>query len=140
MPRSLRVGFSSTKIEAQIILLAEPDELEEIIAEPADLGVDTTQVVVKTSIDGNVENESNTMTILPAPAKIKINITKTFIAPKEQENSKEKETKVESDPVTEETDTELVPASIKSDLQGRELSILPLVKRGEELSGLCSIM
>lgn len=106
-------------------------------------GVDTTQVAVKTTIDGNVENESTVTTVVTAPSKIKINISKNLAVVKDQENSKEIEASVEKSTVEElpkETNTVLVAASIKPALQNRKLSNLPIVEKGEELSGLCSIM
>ncbi|KAK2584744.1 hypothetical protein KPH14_007075 [Odynerus spinipes] len=113
----------------------EPDPEESIVSEPAT--VDTTYAAVKSSIDGNVELESAPATLPAAPSRIKINITKPLTTSKEPEEPKEKpivETPVEEHPEP------LVPASIKPALQGRKLSTLPPVEKGQELSGLCSIM
>lgn len=104
--------------------------------------VDTTQVAVKTSIDGNVENESTAPVIPTATkSKIKINISKPLAAPKEQpDESKDKDKTSDDDIDIVEAPPSLVPALLKPALQGRKLSNLPVVEKGEELSGLCSIM
>lgn len=115
----------------------EPDPEESIITEPAT--VDTTYAAVKSSIDGNVELDSTPAAIPTAPSRIKINITKPLCINKEPEESKEKEKSI-IETSTEEIIEPLVPASIKPALQGRKLSNLPPVERGQELSGLCSIM
>ncbi|XP_050479654.1 uncharacterized protein LOC126868364 isoform X1 [Bombus huntii] len=115
----------------------EPDPEESIITEPAT--VDTTYAAVKSSIDGNVELDSTPAAMPAAPSRIKINITKPLCINKEPEDSKEKEKPIVETP-TEEIIEPLVPASIKPTLQGRKLSNLPPVERGQELSGLCSIM
>lgn len=117
------------------ILHIDPEE--SIITEPAT--VDTTYAAVKSSIDGNVELDSTPAAIPAAPSRIKINITKPLCINKEPEDSKEKEKPIVETP-TEEIIEPLVPASIKPTLQGRKLSNLPPVERGQELSGLCSIM
>ncbi|XP_032680257.1 uncharacterized protein LOC116848371 isoform X2 [Odontomachus brunneus] len=99
--------------------------------------VDTTYVAVKSSIDGNVELDSTPATIPAAPPRIKINITKPLSTNKESE---EKEKVVAPETPVEENAKPLVPASIKPSLRGRKLSNLPPVEKGQELSGLCSIM
>ncbi|XP_076175712.1 pcf11 cleavage and polyadenylation factor subunit isoform X1 [Ptiloglossa arizonensis] len=113
----------------------EPDPEESIITEPAT--ADTTYAAVKSSIDGNVELDSTPAAIPAAPSRIKINITKPLCINKEPEESKEKPV---AEIPAEEVAEPLVPASIKPALQGRKLSNLPPVERGQELSGLCSIM
>ncbi|OAD61193.1 Pre-mRNA cleavage complex 2 protein Pcf11 [Eufriesea mexicana] len=115
----------------------EPDPEESIITEPAT--ADTTYAAVKSSIDGNVELDSTPAAIPAAPSRIKINITKPLCINKEPEEAKEKEKPIVETPA-EEIIEPLVPASIKPALQGRKLSNLPPVERGQELSGLCSIM
>lgn len=94
---------------------------------------------MKSSIDGNVELDSTPAAMPAAPSRIKINITKPLCINKESEDTKEKEKSIVETP-TEEIIVPLVPASIKPALQGRKLSNLPPVERGQELSGLCSIM
>lgn len=104
--------------------------------------VDTTYAAVKSSIDGNVELDSTPALVPAAPSRIKINITKPLNSNKESEENKEKEkekTTVETS-VEENAEQSLIPASIKPSLQGRKLSNLPPVEKGQELSGLCSIM
>lgn len=101
--------------------------------------VDTTYAAVKSSIDGNVELDSTPALVPAAPSRIKINITKPLNSNKDSEENKEKEKMVET-PVEENAEQPLVAASIKPSLQGRKLSNLPPVEKGQELSGLCSIM
>lgn len=102
--------------------------------------VDTTYAAVKSSIDGNVELDSTPSLVPAAPSRIKINITKPLNSNKESEESKEKEKIAAETSVEENAEQPLVAASIKPSLQGRKLSILPPVEKGQELSGLCSIM
>lgn len=92
---------------------------------------------MKSSIDGNVELDSTPATLPTAPSRIKINITKPLNTSKEPEEPKEKQI---VEPQVEEHTEPLVPASIKPTLLGRKLSTLPPVEKGQELSGLCSIM
>lgn len=100
--------------------------------------VDTTFVAVKSSIDGNVELDSTPATILAAPNRIKINITKPLPT-----TIKESDEIIESAEVQEEeseVNVVMTPKSVKPALQARKLSNLPMVNKGHELSGLCSIM
>lgn len=112
----------------------EPEE-----AKVADIAaqVDTTLTAVTSSLDGNVELESTPATLPPSSTRIKINISKPLVVNKEPEVPKQKIVLPEIPSVE---DLPLKPASIKSALKGRKLSILPPVERGQELSGLCSIM
>ena len=86
-----------------------------------------------------MELDSTPPAIPTAPSRIKINITKPLNINKEPEENKEKEKAVETS-AEEKTEQPLVAASIKPSLLGRKLSILPPVEKGQELSGLCSIM
>lgn len=101
------------------------------------------------SIDGNIELVSTTPSSVPASGisgnKIKINISKPLpvIPTKEKDNKSENEFPAatyidpfEPFPPGEEPE----PVYIKPALQGVKLKKLPPVKRGTELSGLCSIM
>ncbi|KMQ93559.1 pre-mrna cleavage complex 2 protein pcf11 [Lasius niger] len=115
----------------------EPDP-EQIVNESGT--VDTTYAAVKSSIDGNVELDSTPALVPAAPSRIKINITKPLNSNKDSEESKEKEKIAVETPVEENAEQPLVAASIKPSLQGRKLSNLPPVEKGQELSGLCSIM
>ncbi|XP_018312633.1 uncharacterized protein Pcf11 isoform X1 [Mycetomoellerius zeteki] len=115
----------------------EPDP-EQIVSESST--VDTTYAAVKSSIDGNVELDSTPPAIPAAPSRIKINITKPLNINKEPEENKEKDKVAVETSAEEKAEQPLVAASIKPSLQGRKLSILPPVEKGQELSGLCSIM
>lgn len=108
------------------------------IIEPTE--VDTTHAAMKSSIDGNVELESAPATIPAAPSKIKINITKPLATNKEPEEQKEqKESSVPEISEVENT-SPLTPASIKPYIKSRQLQVFPPVEKGEEMSGLCTIM
>ncbi|KYN37984.1 Pre-mRNA cleavage complex 2 protein Pcf11 [Trachymyrmex septentrionalis] len=131
--------FANVEIKEEPIE-PEPDP-EQIVNESS--MVDTTYAAVKSSIDGNVELDSTPPAIPAAPPRIKINITKPLNINKESEENKEKEKvaiEKERKLLEEKIEQPLVPASIKPSLQGRKLSILPPVEKGQELSGLCSIM
>lgn len=109
-------------------------------------GIDSTQVEVKSTIDGNVELDSTASTIPAVQSKIKINITKNLSSsprePKDQSAKEEAEGAEDKplEPVEEEEEVPLQPASVKATLAERSLSVLPRIDRGEELSALCSIM
>ena len=118
------------------LFIVEPEPEESI--EPTE--VDTTHAAVKSSIDGNFELDSAPATMSIAPSKIKINITKPITTTKEPEESKEPKEKSSTESLETETTAPLVPVSIKPGLQGRKLSVLPPVQKGEEMSGLCTIM
>lgn len=114
------------------------DPEESIVSEPAT--VDTTYAAMRSSIDGNVELDSTPPALPAAPSRIKINITKPLNINKEPEENKEKGKAADETPVEENAEKLLVAASIKPSLKGRKLSNLPPVQKGQELSGLCSIM
>lgn len=103
--------------------------------------VDTTQVVLKSSIDGNVEIESIPVTMPSVSSKIKININlpqRRSASPKDKSENKEQDksvTEVEPKP-----EPEYVPANIKPALQGRKLSVIPAIEKDKDMSALCSIM
>ncbi|XP_016845564.2 uncharacterized protein LOC100121739 isoform X3 [Nasonia vitripennis] len=138
IPDDVPLIFENVKVKEEPIDDDMPEAEESTIAEAA--AVDTTQVAVKSSIDGNVELDSATPTIPTAPSKIKLNITKTLVAPKETDESKKEEKKPAESPAEAAPAKPLIPAAIKPSLQGKKLSILPTVEKGHELSGLCSIM
>ncbi|XP_066589743.1 pre-mRNA cleavage complex 2 protein Pcf11-like isoform X2 [Prorops nasuta] len=132
--QEMQFDFSNVEIKDEPVD-PEPDPDESIVSEPAT--VDTTYAAVKSSIDGNVELESAPANILAAPSRIKINITKPLTSKEPESEPKEKP--IVKNPV-EETEKPLVPSSIKPALQSKKLSVLPPVEKGEELSGLCTIM
>ncbi|XP_043484064.1 uncharacterized protein LOC122512348 isoform X2 [Leptopilina heterotoma] len=129
-------NFANVEIKEEPIEV-EPEAVPEII-EPTE--VDTTHAAVKSSIDGNVELDSAPATIPAAPSKIKINITKPLATNKEPEEQKEqKESSVPEISEVENT-SPLTPASIKPYIKSRQLQVFPPVEKGEEMSGLCTIM
>ncbi|KAL6259064.1 hypothetical protein P5V15_008985 [Pogonomyrmex californicus] len=135
-PESEIFDFANVEIKEEP-MEPEPDP-EQIVNESGT--VDTTYAAVKSSIDGNVELDSTPAAIPAAPSRIKINITKPLNTNKEPEENKEKEKVTVETPIEENAEQPLVAASIKPSLQGRKLSNLPPVEKGQELSGLCSIM
>lgn len=102
---------------------------------------------VVTFIDGNVEFDSSVPPTGGISGKIKINITKPLpvIAPKENTN---KELSSELEKTAESIDPsqplppgeEPIQLNLKPALQGVKLKKIPPVKKGTELTGLCSIM
>ncbi|XP_014218937.1 uncharacterized protein LOC106647178 [Copidosoma floridanum] len=111
-------------------------EFEDSVSEHVE--VDSTQVEVKSTIDGNIELDSSAPIIPAAQSLIKINIIKPLNSPKEPKETKEEKENVEEEKL--EKEEPLKPASIKPSLIDRNLSVLPPVFKGEELSALCSIM
>lgn len=107
---------------------------------------DTTHTEVVSTIDGNVEFESglppsNNMSGISG--KIKINITKPIpaIVPKEKDLTSEEKKNDEIDPSQPlPPGEEPVQLNLKQALKGIELKKQPVVKKGSELTGLCSIM
>ncbi|XP_033608498.1 uncharacterized protein LOC111867245 isoform X3 [Cryptotermes secundus] len=134
---------------------------------PAAPAVDTTYAAVACSIDGNVKFEdSPQITSGPIPGKIKINITTLpSVIAKESQSEGDVEilpTDQSTDnghgPVLAEATKEcgeeaaggedgeeppppgVEPVQLKPRLVGRNLTVLPPVVKGSELSGLCSVM
>lgn len=113
--------------------------------------VDNTQTEVVSSIDGNVQLESGVpiTTSNSLGAKIKINITKPIAnLPKEIPVPTNI---IEPDPILpieppEDSNEPLPPGeepiqlNLKPALQGVKLTRQPIVKKGTELTGMCSIM
>lgn len=122
--------------------------------------VDTTHATVTCLIDGNVEfDETPHQLNVGGPPKIKINITKPITQPAPKETTIEiadsdsstlerlslsqppppgEECLLQPPPPGEEP--VLIPANVKERLIGVELQQLPMVAKGQELSGLCTIM
>ncbi|XP_018565201.1 uncharacterized protein LOC108906445 isoform X2 [Anoplophora glabripennis] len=132
---------STTDVEEK-----EPDK-QPVDEQPSQFLPSHSEVI--TSIDGNMEIVSSTPSAVPTSGmsgnKIKINISKPLpvIPAKEKDNKSESEfptaTYIDpSEPFPPGEEPE--PVSIKPALQGVKLKKLPAVKRGTELSGLCSIM
>lgn len=108
---------------------------------------DTTHTEVVASIDGNVEFEAGTPNPSGISGKIKINITKPLpVLNPPKENNKD----IVSDAVTDKESIdptqplppgeESIQLNLKPSLRGVNLRKLPPVKRGSDLTGLCSIM
>lgn len=96
------------------------------------------------SIDGNVELDAGLPTASGISNKIKINITKPLptVVPKENRDIISEELKTDcidpSQPLP--PGEEPVQLHVKPALKGLELKRQPTVKKGSELTGLCSIM
>ena len=102
-------------------------------------------------IDGNVEFESSTVTLASSlSGKIKINISKPLpvIPPRENKDVSSSSNTSEIEKSTDSIDPsqplppgeEHIQLNLKPALQGVKLKNSNPVKRGAELSGLCSIM
>lgn len=118
------------------------------LPEPAKTDVDTTHAELVSSIDGNVELDTGAA---PAPnaiaGKIKINISKPIavVPPKESVKEPSAESDLSSETFIDPSQPlppgeEPVQLNVKPALKGVELKKLPVVKKGAELTGLCSIM
>ncbi|XP_014218936.1 uncharacterized protein LOC106647177 isoform X2 [Copidosoma floridanum] len=139
IPDDVPLIFENVRIKEEPV-----DEPESEVSVPKSAVVDTTQVSVKSSMDGNIELESSATMVTPtAPSKIRINMAKSVntTVVKEAVDAKKKEKDViKSTAPTPAPAKPLFPAAIKPSLQGKKLSILPTVEKGHELSALCSIM
>lgn len=119
-----------------------------ITSEPVETDIETAHLDLVSSIDGNIDLETGTpVSTSSIGGKIKINISKPIlplVQPKET-----KEPIIESE-ICAETfidpsqplppGEEPVQLNMKPALKGVELKKLPVVKKGTELTGLCSIM
>ncbi|KAF2885051.1 hypothetical protein ILUMI_21106 [Ignelater luminosus] len=140
------VGNGVLKMKTDIVKIkTEPvdnDEPEPDILPPD--SADTTHIEVVSSIDGNVELDSGVPTSSGISNKIKINITKPLptVVPKESRDIISEELKTDcidpSQPLP--PGEEPVQLHVKPALKGLELKRQPTVKKGSELTGLCSIM
>ncbi|XP_030745668.1 uncharacterized protein LOC115874602 isoform X2 [Sitophilus oryzae] len=119
---------------------SEPEPATPIQAEPV-----TSHPQMISSMDGNVELSSAplvTPTTIASGARIKINISKSLpvITPKESSepsvNSELESNVAKSDAVVEEPEI----VHFKPSLKEVKLKKMPAVKKGNELTGLCSIM
>lgn len=118
------------------------------LPEPTKPEVDTTHTELVSSIDGNIEMETGT----PAAAnsiggKIKINISKPLpvVPPKETKEVCSDESEMSAETFIDPSQPlppgeEPIQLNLKPALQGIELKKIPVVKKGSELTGLCSIM
>lgn len=126
----------------------DPEEILEV-EELSSPGVIAVHSELVPSIDGNIELVSSVPSVTTSGIsanKIKINISKPLPV---INTNKDKETIVEgqfpsetyidpSEPFP--PGEEPVPVSLKPALRGVNFKKLPAVKRGSELTGLCSIM
>lgn len=109
---------------------------------------DAPHTEVVASIDGNVEFESGITPSSGISGKIKINITKPLpvINPPKETNKDLASDKINNDKESIDPSQPLPPGEepvqlyVKPSLKSINLKKLPPVKRGSELTGLCSIM
>ncbi|KAK5644187.1 hypothetical protein RI129_008032 [Pyrocoelia pectoralis] len=127
--------------------LAVTDDVETVVPglQIAPDTADTTHTEVVSTIDGNVEFDSGVNPSTGISGKIKINITKPIpaIVTKETKETVEEEVKSAdcidpSQPLP--PGEEPIQLNVKPALQGLDLKRQPAVKKGSELTGLCSIM
>ncbi|XP_028177523.1 uncharacterized protein LOC114365201, partial [Ostrinia furnacalis] len=129
------VDCQNVKIKQEPI---DPDDepvitAEELSPQPT---IDTTHTTVLSSIDGNLQLDSAPATA-PVTGGIRINISKSIPAPAPADRLDDVSADDEPLPPGEEPELEY---TLKPALQGRRLSRQPPVMKGNELSGLCSIM
>lgn len=115
--------------------------------------VDNTQAELVSSIDGNVQLDAGIpiSTSSNLGAKIKINITKPIVTLSSKEVVSNNSNVTEPEPLLpieppEDSNEPLPPGeepiqlNLKPALQGLKLTRQPTVKKGTELTGMCSIM
>ncbi|XP_045504591.1 pre-mRNA cleavage complex 2 protein Pcf11 isoform X1 [Colias croceus] len=133
------IDFAKVKIKQEPV---DPDDEPVITAEVESIVapvIETTQITVTSSIDGNVQLEDAT----PAPSLpfggIRININKVpaFVNPQDDKMLEDISADDEPLPPGEEPELEF---KLKPQLEGVQLKRQPPVQKGNELSGLCSIM
>ncbi|XP_052752751.1 uncharacterized protein LOC128201097 [Galleria mellonella] len=118
----------------------DPDDEPIITAEETiPTAVDTTHVTVLSSIDGNVQLEA-----IPAPVtsrSIRINISKSIpsFVSNVQENKMLEEINMDDEPLPPGEEPQL-SYKLKPTLENVQFSRQPPANKGNELSGLCSIM
>ncbi|XP_049825333.1 uncharacterized protein LOC109601802 isoform X2 [Aethina tumida] len=122
-------------------LMNDKEELEEPETPQMEQQAPTTGFI--TTIDGNVELASDIPTTTTASKGIKINISKPLAVIASKEPIKDESETMEqvidpSQPLP--PGEEPVQLSLKPSLRGVELKKMPPVRKGSELSGLCSIM
>ncbi|XP_068623228.1 pre-mRNA cleavage complex 2 protein Pcf11 isoform X2 [Battus philenor] len=134
--RTAMEDFSKVKVKQEPI---DPDDEPVITAEEERLPttIETTHTTVTSSIDGNVQLETPTTSVLPIGG-IRINITKTMPTYTNQEPALE-DISADDEPLPPGEEPEL-EFKLKPELEGIQFSRQPPVNKGSELSGLCSIM
>lgn len=139
-------------VKEEVDATEEPSEgttVDEEIAESKDLDeptpppVNTNVGVVSCSIDGNLELAQAPAALPSVPNRIKINISKPMLVKPIEETEDESDKVSESEDPEEKADPS-EPSNevivLKPKLVGRRLKVLPAKVRGNEISGLCSIM
>lgn len=112
-------------------------------------------VMTTTDLDGNAQDNKTVPTSLPAPNRIRINITKTVlpgnivkaIEPTDEASSSpkrlEEEAKAENSDGKAENSVPIPlnqPKSVKPLIASKNMTHYPPLKKGKDLSALCSIM
>ncbi|XP_075982116.1 pcf11 cleavage and polyadenylation factor subunit isoform X2 [Anticarsia gemmatalis] len=140
--RQAEIDFSKIKIKQEPI---DPDDEPIITAEEETIqtSVDTTHATVESSIDGNLQLDAANApaTVLPIGG-IRINISKSLPSFVTQNNDQDKmleDISADDEPLPPGEEPEL-EYKLKPSLEGVQFSRQPPVCKGNELSGLCSIM
>ncbi|KAK3923779.1 Pre-mRNA cleavage complex 2 protein Pcf11 [Frankliniella fusca] len=121
----------------------EPKTLEEkLLHDPI---TDTTSAVVSCSIDGNLELAQAPPTLPTIPNRIKINIqSKPIVKPieetKDVSDKEEEGSGGEGQDGSQQDPSDEKPIVFKPKLLGRKLKEMPPMRKGNETSGLCSVM
>ncbi|CAB3225554.1 unnamed protein product [Arctia plantaginis] len=141
--RQAEIDFSKIKIKQEPI---DPDDEPIITAEESTIpaSVDTTHATVESSIDGNLQLDAANSPANTLPVGgIRINISKslpTFVSTNhEQDKNLLEDVSADDEPLPPGEEPEL-EYKLKPSLEGIQFSRQPPVCKGNELSGLCSIM
>ncbi|XP_045529689.1 pre-mRNA cleavage complex 2 protein Pcf11 isoform X1 [Pieris brassicae] len=133
------IDFANIKIKQEPV---DPDDEPIITAdlETPPVTIETTHTTVTSSIDGNVQLDDATAAPALPIGGIRININKvvtSFISPQEDKMLEDISADDEPLPPGEEPELEY---KLKPELENVQFSRQPPLQRGNELSGLCSIM
>ncbi|XP_026740557.1 pre-mRNA cleavage complex 2 protein Pcf11 isoform X2 [Trichoplusia ni] len=138
--RLAEIDYSKIKVKQEPI---DPDDEPIITAEEETImtNIDTTHATVESSIDGNLQLDAANAPANTIPlGGIRINISKAlpaFVFPQEDKMLEDISADDEPLPPGEEPELEY---ELKPDMKDIQFSRQPPVIRGNELSGLCSIM
>ncbi|XP_037871150.1 pre-mRNA cleavage complex 2 protein Pcf11 isoform X2 [Bombyx mori] len=138
--RLARIDFSNVKVKQEPL---DPDDEPIITAEEESIpapSVDMIQPTVHTSIDGNVQLEAPAVAHAIPLNTIRINISKSLpLTQLPVSNNGLEDISADDEPLPPGEEVEL-EYTLKPTLEGIKFSRQPPVQKGNELSGLCSIM
>lgn len=136
-----RLNTTMAKLISLFLLSTDDEPIITAEEESIQASIDNTHATVESSIDGNLQLDAANAPATTIPlGGIRINISKslpTFITPQEDKMLEDISADDEPLPPGEEPELEY---TLKPSLEGVQLSRQPPINRGNELSGLCSIM